>query len=95
LDLKLQTWKIILLEDKDIWIYIFNNETQIKVGSKYIWLWVAIDLECKEIIEINISKERNMFISEWFILRLVKIYDLHLVPTDGVPGISKLVNTWN
>ena len=40
------------------------DETQIKVGSEYIWLWVAIEPETKNIIAINISKERNMFVAE-------------------------------
>ncbi len=40
------------------------DETQLKVGSEYIWLWVAIELETKNIIAINISKERNMFVAE-------------------------------
>ena len=40
------------------------DETQLKVGSEYIWLWVAIEPETKNIIAINISKERNMFVSE-------------------------------
>ena len=47
------------------------DETQFKVGSEYIWLWVAIEPETKNIIAINISKERNMFVSrETFYLRL-------------------------
>ena len=48
-----------------------NDETLIKVGSEYIWLWVAIEFESKEIIGITISKERNMFIAERFISGLI------------------------
>ena len=36
------------------------DETQIKVGSELIWLWVAIEPESKEVLRLNISKERNM-----------------------------------
>jgi putative transposase len=43
------------------------DETQLKVGSEYIWLWVAIESETKNIVAINISKERNMFVAEIFI----------------------------
>jgi putative transposase len=33
------------------------DETQIKVGSELLWLWVAIESESKEILGIGISKE--------------------------------------
>src|SRR6185312_1570885 len=39
------------------------DETQIKVGSELIWLWVAMDSETKNIIATSISKERNMFVA--------------------------------
>ena len=38
------------------------DETQIKVGAEYIWLWVAIESETKNIVATSISKERNMFV---------------------------------
>ncbi|MDQ6723723.1 MAG: hypothetical protein M3Z01_05595 [Thermoproteota archaeon] len=44
---------------------------------------VAIELESKEILGISISKERNMFIAERFISRLVRIHGQHPVSTDG------------
>ncbi len=48
------------------------DETQIKVGSEHIWLWVAIESETKNILAISISKERNMFvISEHFLSDVV------------------------
>ena len=59
------------------------DETLIKVGSQYIWLWVAIEPENREILALNISKERNMFIAERFISSLVKIHGKHPVSTDG------------
>lgn len=40
------------------------GETQIKVGFEFIWLWVAIEYKTKNIVAINISKERNMFVAE-------------------------------
>jgi putative transposase len=37
-----------------------SDETQIKVGSEFIWLWVAIEYETKNIVAIDISKEREL-----------------------------------
>ena len=51
------------------------DETQIKVGSELIWLWVAIEPESKEVLRLNISKERNMFVAERFLSNVVKEYD--------------------
>ena len=59
------------------------DETQIKVGSEYIWLWVAIEPENRRILALDISKERNMLIAERFIAGLVRAHGKHLVSTDG------------
>ncbi|HEY7082744.1 MAG TPA: DDE-type integrase/transposase/recombinase [Nitrososphaeraceae archaeon] len=59
------------------------DETVIKVGSEYTWLWIAIENDNREILQISISKERNMFVAERFILNLVKRYGEHPVSTDG------------
>ena len=59
------------------------DETIIKVGSEYIWLWIAIENDNREILQISISKERNMFVAKRFILNLVKRYGEHPVSTDG------------
>jgi len=59
------------------------DETQIRVGSEYIWLWVAIESETRNILEIRISKERNMFVAERFLSNLIKGYDKHPLSTDG------------
>lgn len=40
------------------------DETLIKVGLDYIWLWIAIEPENRRILAVNISKERNMFVVE-------------------------------
>ncbi len=61
------------------------DETLIKVGAEYIWLWVAIEPENREILELTISKERNMFVAERFISGLVHIHGEHPVSTDGGP----------
>ena len=59
------------------------DETQIKVGSELIWLWVAIDPESKDVLRLNISKERNMFVAERFLSNVIKEYGEHPVSTDG------------
>jgi len=59
------------------------DETQIKVGSEFIWLWVVMELESKEILGLNISKERNMFVAEHFLSGIVEEYGEHPVSTDG------------
>ena len=58
------------------------DETLIKVGSQYIWLWVAIEPRNRQILVLNISKERNMLIAERFISGLVRIHEKHPVSTD-------------
>ena len=59
------------------------DETQLKVGSEIIWLWVAIESESKKILSITISKERNMFVAEHFLSDIVKEYGRHPISTDG------------
>jgi putative transposase len=59
------------------------DETLIKVGSEFIWLWVAVEPNDKEILAISISKERNMFVAERFLSSVVKGYGEHPVSTDG------------
>lgn len=55
----------------------------LKVGSEYIWLWIAIEPENREILALSISKERNMFVAERFLLTVVKDYGKRPVSTDG------------
>jgi putative transposase len=59
------------------------DETVIKVGQEYIWLWVAIEPKDREILAISISKERNMFVAEHFLSDVVDEYGPHPVYTDG------------
>ena len=59
------------------------DETLIKAGSEFIWLWVAIESKNKEILGMSISKERNMFVPERFISSLLKVYGKHPLSTDG------------
>ena len=59
------------------------DETQIKVGAEYIWLWVAIESETKNIVATSISKERNMFVAERFLHHDTKKYGEYPISTDG------------
>ncbi len=72
----------ILTKRKKIDEYIID-ETLIKVGSEFIWLWVAIEPENRQILEVTISKERNMFVAERFLSDIVRNYGKHPVSTDG------------
>jgi putative transposase len=59
------------------------DETQLKVGSELIWLWVAIEPKDKEILSIIIPKERNMSVAERFLSKLVQAHGKHPVSIDG------------
>ena len=59
------------------------DETAIKVGSEYVWLWAAIEPKNRKILAITVSKERNMFVAERFIAGLAKAHGKHPVSTDG------------
>ena len=59
------------------------DETLIKIGSGFIWLWVAIEPKDREILSISISRERNMLLAERFLSNLLEEYGQHPVSTDG------------
>ncbi|MGN6631353.1 MAG: hypothetical protein ACTHKP_03825, partial [Nitrososphaeraceae archaeon] len=64
----IQRYKPEMLSSRKISVTEFIiDETIIKVGSEYIWLWIAIENDNREILQISISKERNMFVAERFI----------------------------
>jgi putative transposase len=59
------------------------DETLLKVGNQYAWLWVAIEPLNKVILGIRITFERNMLTAEQFLKRLIKKYGKHPLSTDG------------
>jgi putative transposase len=59
------------------------DETQIKVGQDYFWIWVVIDSTNKTVLGIHISLERNMLIAEEFLHSMINKYGKHPVSTDG------------
>jgi len=59
------------------------DETLIKVGGEFVWLWIASEPKDKTILGIHISYERSMLIAEHFIPSLVEKYGKRPVSTDG------------
>jgi putative transposase len=59
------------------------DETLIKAGNEYVWLWIAVEPTDKIILGIRISIERTMLVAERFIQELVRKYRKHPVSTDG------------
>ena len=58
------------------------DETQIKIGSEFLWLWIVIEPKTQAILRTIISKERNMFVAERFLLDIVEEDGKHAVSTD-------------
>ena len=72
------------------------DETLLKIGSSYMWIWVAIEPKAKEILGISMSNERNMLTAERFILSLINKYGKQPVSTDGrtwYPQECRFLNT--
>jgi transposase-like protein len=62
----------IIIREKEGFEYVID-ETVIKVGPEYVWIWIAtIEAENKEILGISISKEQNMFVTERFLSDVVE-----------------------
>ena len=50
------------------------DETVIKADSELIWLWVIIEPKYKVMLDVAISKERNMFVAERFLSQVINKY---------------------
>ena len=81
-DSKITSPKDILNQKKGLGIHS-SDETLLKVGSEYIWLWVAIEPESRQIPVVTVSRERNMLIAERFLSDIVRNYGKHPFSTDG------------
>jgi putative transposase len=55
------------------------DETMLKVGSEYIWLWIAIEHEKQTDSRIICIKRENMFVAEYFLSDVIHIYGIHPV----------------
>ena len=73
---------------------IVDDKTLLKVGSQYVWVWVAIEPLAKVILGIRISFEITMLVAERFLKALVIEYGKHPLSTDMVleHGTHKLVD---
>ena len=71
------------------------DETLIKAGNEYVWLWIAVEPTDKIILGIRISIERTMLAAEQFIQSLVRRYGKHrrYLQMVVVLGILKHVNS--
>ncbi len=66
------------------------DETAIKAcSSELIWLWVVIEPIYKEILSFYIFKERNMFVAERILSRVLDMHGKHPIFYGGVLGIHK------
>jgi putative transposase len=54
----------------------------LKVGSEFIWLWVGIEPENRQILALSVSKDRNMLVAERFLSNIIRDYGKHPVSTD-------------
>lgn len=70
-------------ERRKVQEFIVVDETLLKVGSQYVWVWVAIEPLTKVILGICISFERTMLVAERFLKALVIEYGKHPLSTDG------------
>ena len=50
------------------------DETLIRIGSQYVWLWVAIEPKNKQILQVDMSFERTMLVTGRFIASLINTY---------------------
>jgi len=59
------------------------DETLLKINSKFVWLWVAIEPIHRQILKADISFDRTMLVAERFISSLINRYGKHPISTDG------------
>jgi putative transposase len=60
------------------------DETIVQIGDTDAWLWVAIEQIHNRILEIYISRHRNMLVAESFLRSLIKLYGKHIIVySDG------------
>ncbi len=85
LDIKVQPKRF--FHKREIKEYIID-ETVIKAGSKFIWLWIVIEPVHKEILSFYISKKRNISVAKRFLSTVINKYGTHVVSTDGGTLVS-------
>ena len=74
--------KILQMKRRKVQEFIVD-ETLLKEGCRYVWVWVAIEPLAKVILGFRISFERIMLVAEKFLKALVRKYGKHPLSTDG------------
>ena len=72
-----------MIIESDGWSEFIVDETVNKIGSEFIWLWIAIEPTNKEILGFNISKNEICLWQNVFLSNLLEGYGKHSVSTDG------------
>ena len=85
-----QPKKIIQIKRK---VEFIIDETLLKVGENYVWLWIAIEPIDKIVVGIRISIERSVLVAEQFTQKLCIEYGNIRCILMVVLGIHKHVNS--
>jgi putative transposase len=60
------------------------DETMIQIGNTKSWLWVAVEPVHRVVLDVYISRHRNMLVTaEHFLYSLIEKYGVHVVYSDG------------
>jgi putative transposase len=71
------------------------DESLIRSGSQYVWLWVANEPKNKQILQMNMSFERTMLVVVRFIVSPINKYGKHRTLSQQTVerGIRKHLNS--
>ena len=94
---KVQSKENIFKEKEDRWIHS-GREKLIKVGSEYIWLWIIIEPECREILELFLDKwsqrKETCLLPDGFCQVLSESVELILYQQTVELGTQWLAGSW-
>ena len=63
---------------------IILDESKVRVGGEWVWLWVALDPQRRVVLEVYVSKTRNGLVAASFMRKLMGKYGRRvLFVTDG------------
>ena len=51
--------------------HIVLDESKVRVGGEWVWLWVALDPQRRVVLEVYLSKTRNGLIARSFMKKLM------------------------
>ena len=78
-------------QEKNISEYIID-ETAIRVGSEYIWLWIAVEPKIKRYLQ-QVYPRNGICLLQRGSFRMWEKHGHNPVSPDGVLGIRKPVNS--